>query len=177
MSIFESLENLNVSEECFDDIMDIVEEILSEEDKNKYEEDLVTRRWFRKPYWQEPMSKTKKHYKGLNTRLKYFRSQFEKNGEEKADQEWNRAEKSERTIHANRGDHTDFHRGNDLSAISNKDYPKYKKIATKALKGHSRNSVDTTHTDDEGYEEKSTSPKALYRIGKKVEKHNKKENK
>ena len=30
MDIFESLENLNVSEECFDDIMDIVEELLSE---------------------------------------------------------------------------------------------------------------------------------------------------
>ena len=32
MDIFESLENLNVSEECFDDIVSIVEEILSEED-------------------------------------------------------------------------------------------------------------------------------------------------
>lgn len=31
-SIFESLENLNVSEACFNDIMDIVEAILSEED-------------------------------------------------------------------------------------------------------------------------------------------------
>lgn len=30
MSIFESLENLNVSEECFDDIMGIVEEIINE---------------------------------------------------------------------------------------------------------------------------------------------------
>ena len=29
-SIFESLENLNVSEECFDDIMGIVEELLNE---------------------------------------------------------------------------------------------------------------------------------------------------
>ena len=31
MNIFESLENLNVSEECFDDIMGIVEELLSED--------------------------------------------------------------------------------------------------------------------------------------------------
>ena len=31
MGIFESLENLNVSEECFDEIMDIVEELLSED--------------------------------------------------------------------------------------------------------------------------------------------------
>lgn len=30
MGIFESLENLNVSEECFDDIMNMVEELLSE---------------------------------------------------------------------------------------------------------------------------------------------------
>ena len=30
MDIFESLENLNVSEECFDDIMDIVEEYINE---------------------------------------------------------------------------------------------------------------------------------------------------
>ena len=30
MNIFESLENLNVSEECFDDILGIVEELLSE---------------------------------------------------------------------------------------------------------------------------------------------------
>ena len=30
MNIFESLENLNVSEECFNDIMGIVEELLSE---------------------------------------------------------------------------------------------------------------------------------------------------
>ena len=35
MSIFEDLENLNVSEECFDDIMGIVEEIISEFDENK----------------------------------------------------------------------------------------------------------------------------------------------
>ena len=32
MDIFESLENLNVSEECFNDIMDIVEDLLNEED-------------------------------------------------------------------------------------------------------------------------------------------------
>jgi hypothetical protein len=32
MDIFESLENLNVSEECFDEIMGLVEELLSEED-------------------------------------------------------------------------------------------------------------------------------------------------
>lgn len=32
MDIFESLENLNVSEECFNDIMNVVEEILSERD-------------------------------------------------------------------------------------------------------------------------------------------------
>lgn len=31
MGIFESLENLNVSEECFDDILSIVEELLSED--------------------------------------------------------------------------------------------------------------------------------------------------
>ena len=31
MSIFEDLENLNVSEECFDDIMSLVEELLSED--------------------------------------------------------------------------------------------------------------------------------------------------
>ena len=30
MDVFESLENLNVSEECFDSIMGIVEEIISE---------------------------------------------------------------------------------------------------------------------------------------------------
>jgi hypothetical protein len=30
MNIFESLENLNVSEECFDEIMELVEELLSE---------------------------------------------------------------------------------------------------------------------------------------------------
>lgn len=34
MDIFESLENLNVSEECFDDIMDIVEEIVSTAQNN-----------------------------------------------------------------------------------------------------------------------------------------------
>lgn len=32
MNIFESLENLNVSEECFDDILNIVEDLLNEED-------------------------------------------------------------------------------------------------------------------------------------------------
>ena len=35
MDIFESLENLNVSEECFDDIMDIVRGIIREEEENK----------------------------------------------------------------------------------------------------------------------------------------------
>jgi uncharacterized protein (UPF0147 family) len=34
MDIFENLENLNVSEECFNDIMDIVEEIISERTVN-----------------------------------------------------------------------------------------------------------------------------------------------
>ena len=33
MDIFESLENLNVSEECFDDIMGIVEELLNESNR------------------------------------------------------------------------------------------------------------------------------------------------
>ena len=32
MDIFEQLENLNVSEECFDDILDIVEELLNEDE-------------------------------------------------------------------------------------------------------------------------------------------------
>ena len=33
MSIFESLENLNISEECFNDIMDIVEDLLHQIEK------------------------------------------------------------------------------------------------------------------------------------------------
>ena len=36
MDIFESLENLGISEECFNDIMDIVEEILDESSKSIY---------------------------------------------------------------------------------------------------------------------------------------------
>ena len=39
MNIFESLENLNVSEECFDEIMGLVEEILSEEDNYEAAQD------------------------------------------------------------------------------------------------------------------------------------------
>lgn len=39
MDIFKSLENLNVSEECFDEIMDIVEELLSEEDNYEAAQD------------------------------------------------------------------------------------------------------------------------------------------
>ena len=35
-SIFESLENLNVSESCYNEIMDIVEEVINE--LNKYEQ-------------------------------------------------------------------------------------------------------------------------------------------
>ena len=35
MNIFESLENLNVSEECFDDIMDMVEGIMAQAIKNR----------------------------------------------------------------------------------------------------------------------------------------------
>ena len=38
MNIFEELENLNVSEECFNDIMDIVEEIINEVSVNKWRE-------------------------------------------------------------------------------------------------------------------------------------------
>ena len=37
MDIFESLENLEISEECFNDIMDIVEEILGESTWNQIE--------------------------------------------------------------------------------------------------------------------------------------------
>lgn len=36
MNIFESLENLNVSEECFDEIMGIVENIVSAINKSNY---------------------------------------------------------------------------------------------------------------------------------------------
>lgn len=36
MNIFESLENLNVSEECFDEIMGLVEELLNEDNIEKY---------------------------------------------------------------------------------------------------------------------------------------------
>ena len=48
MNIFESLENLNVSEECFDGIMGLVEEYISErnkenkEKKNEWEKDSAT---------------------------------------------------------------------------------------------------------------------------------------
>ena len=38
MDIFESLENLQVSKECFDDIMDIVEEIISEVSVKRWKE-------------------------------------------------------------------------------------------------------------------------------------------
>ena len=41
MSIFESLENLNVSEECFDDIMRIVEDIFSQIKKVHGEPDKI----------------------------------------------------------------------------------------------------------------------------------------
>ena len=34
MDIFESLENLNVSEECFEDIVGLVEDIVSQAEKN-----------------------------------------------------------------------------------------------------------------------------------------------
>lgn len=37
MDIFENLENLNISEECFNEIMDIVEEIISERNKENKE--------------------------------------------------------------------------------------------------------------------------------------------
>ena len=43
MNIFESLENLNVSEECFNSIMDIVEEII-----NEISDDLAQQPWRRK---------------------------------------------------------------------------------------------------------------------------------
>ena len=43
MNIFESLENLNVSEECFNDIMGIVEEII-----NEISDDKAQQPWRRK---------------------------------------------------------------------------------------------------------------------------------
>ena len=36
MSIFESLENLNVSEECFNEIMALIEKEVSSEEKRAY---------------------------------------------------------------------------------------------------------------------------------------------
>jgi hypothetical protein len=53
MNIFESLENLNVSEECFDDIMDIVEGILGAIDKSNHsskEKEQLTRRALNNEY-------------------------------------------------------------------------------------------------------------------------------
>lgn len=43
MDIFESLENLEISEECFDEIMDMVEEIIDETNKEKIQKTLDVR--------------------------------------------------------------------------------------------------------------------------------------
>jgi hypothetical protein len=55
MDIFESLENLNVSEECFDEIIGIVEELINEDIKSyivkKYGEPKFNKEDSRHYYW------------------------------------------------------------------------------------------------------------------------------
>ena len=54
MSIFESLENLNVSEECFDSIVNLLEKHLSQEDKAKYDKAYkIMMSKFRRDHYEE----------------------------------------------------------------------------------------------------------------------------
>ena len=72
MDIFESLENLNVSEECFDEIMGLVEELLSEGEKvdnyyrtklEKVNQDLASAKSHQRKLNNTVDKKTNKEYK------------------------------------------------------------------------------------------------------------------
>ena len=100
MDIFEQLENLNVSEECFDDIMDIVEAIL-DEGKEPFETTMDYKQRLQKhfgPILNDKMATQKsiaKHYnkkaKGLEKEVKKARDERDTADKEenKAREKWN----------------------------------------------------------------------------------------
>ena len=98
MSIFENLENLNVSEECFDDIMDIIESIL--EGREPFETQLDYKERLQKHFGPKLADKKStqksiaKHHgklaKGLNKEVKKLRAERHEAGikDKEAHQKW-----------------------------------------------------------------------------------------
>ena len=70
MSILESLKNLNVSEECFNDIISIVEEMINE--LNKYEQHKVDN----DPKLKKALKKNQDALKEIGDDRKYFKNPY-----------------------------------------------------------------------------------------------------
>ena len=213
MDIFESLENLNVSEECFDEIMGIVEEIIAETNDKKYREqtskyiydisrpDCYRERKNKKDDVNSPdlhdlvlkhSEKNKLPYEKhveLSNKAEQVKNKHEKNlsPEEKERAEKGRQELKDRNEGNSRvwwnNAYGDKHTGQHL--LAQPDYQHIKKVARKALRGHTLDGA-ATEAEKLGFERKAsykrkvshhTSPKFLYRVGKAILKHRNKESK
>ena len=167
MNIFESLENLNVSEECFDEIMGIVEEILGESKVLAYSHEQRAKNDASNAQYGRPsvhprekgdkiIAKArqldKKLYDKMVTDLESSNSKVK--GE---------AERRKESLNTNYNGYRADKQYSDKKQVR-PDYQHYKNIGTKAVKGHY---FDNTHNlvEDPG--------KKLYRIGKSLEKRNK----
>lgn len=176
MNIFESLENLNVSEECFDDIIGLVEEELEK----------VGFKGYKGPIMGEPNTDRAKHYRRFSRpkdrdkaesivkKAEALDNKLER--QMKADKESDNskvkgeAERREESLkNAESMAYSPYRAGQgrlyDKTAVlrfRRPEYNHYKDIGTKAIKGHY---FDNTHNlkEDPGAK--------LYRIGKKIEQH------
>lgn len=163
MDIFESLENLAVSEECFNDILGIVEQLLSEESKALWGATLGDK-YINKKLGGEspkPWSKEAEKVEHLND-IQYRnlpaqeKDRFIEGFKEASIQS---PEQDKKYGHGKT-------RAESGGVLANPDYQKTKRTATKALKGHSKESLKSLLVDGEKY----IDPKKLYKLGKAVEK-------
>lgn len=218
MDIFESLESLNVSEECFDDIMGIVEELLNEDDldykykklvkkddNSKRKNDLLNYYDYHKGIeykYHSPGSEDKSNIQPtLNQKIKV---QAEKKGldgvktrelrdkateiqnkhdENSSSEERERAEKSREELRKPlEYSRVHYWSGSSRHPETLPDYQHAKKIARKALRGHTVDGTATPEKEERiarssegnGKARVHNTPDFLYRIGKKIIKHRKK---
>ena len=211
MDIFESLENLNVSEECFDEIMGLVEETIDDhirkrkETLSKRKDDRVNfqdyqdsiKYKYSSPGHEDPKNlaptlsqkvSVQAEKKGMDWKKEWdlkdkaAKAQGE-NDENSSPEEKERAEKSREELrkpidYTRAQYHAD---GGEFKPVALPDYQRAKKVARKALRGHTVDGTATPEKEEwvaKAYSSKGrgktrvhSTPRFLYRIGKKVMKH------
>jgi hypothetical protein len=163
MDIFESLENLNVSEECFDDIMDLVEELTKEKVKPLWGYDLTNKTARKKglgsDVWDRAVKTLGNHVDNMSSQEK---DRWNKGRDEVAFQTKADGDGITRSEKYNR-----FWDG-DNRYLAKPEYQNLKKLAKKALKGHTLDGTENGETTRDKLP--TVNPKKLFRIGRAVQK-------